>query len=188
VKAWLNPSLQRQGVLQRGLLSGQDETSPIRVNGARLNQEWLSETIRLFDRSEIDDQVLTRMALVAHLIGLDLGVDPVPGQARILNTLRTRFNDAFLRLEDMEAAWVLAQIPPDALSREIRSLVQQTTDRDVLLIYLLVHVRSPEDPALEYALRQGDPIIRHIANQYRLMLQRQAELERTQREGVGMGR
>jgi hypothetical protein len=78
-------------------------------------------------------------------------------------------------------AWVLGvAIPGRVLDAMVRT-AQASPDRLVRLIYLMLHVRTFEDPVLTASLKSSDPLLRVIATWQQAVLEqerrRQEELQ-----------
>lgn len=165
VTAMLNFQAGASGLLEPGLLGSTATSSLTRVDGARINESWLRQTIDAVKDAEAPDP--RHVALLSHVV-----VRPVPEDADVnfrglTDEARAAVLPAFARLGAVDQAWLLAVMPGDEAFEPLLNTARKSAHHLVQLAYLLFQRTGPDDPMLDAALRDEDKTMRAVVEMIR---------------------
>lgn len=170
VKTILNFNMTPQGLPVPGLYGQEVEAPLLRVDGFRIGDTWLRESTASMAQAGPDSPVelLTRMAVLGHVIAPRLSFDVEPEQQQLISDARQALAEGFARLDPIAQAFVMATLPQgegNAIEgiQPILTIAQKSTDRLVQLAYLLFFSSGATDPMIDAALRGDDPVLRRLA-------------------------
>ncbi len=169
-RGYLNFGLTGQRVIRAGLLGHEAEMLPIRVDGIRLDPQWVNDAIAATVAPDSPEDLET-MALLGHVVAI--GSDSefkgvVPGgdsrQTRQLITdATTVLAEGYARLDEVSQAWLLACLPRKGPFESIYGMARRDPRRLVQMSYLLYCLTGLDDPMIDAAKRGDDPVVRSVA-------------------------
>lgn len=170
VKATLNFIVLPNGAIIPGAMGAERETPPFRVDGFRVTQQWLEQTMaQLVDqRGDVD---LASLAALCHIAAGGV-VDQSEQVRRLFIEARTVLAETYARLDSETQAWMLSVLPQTDAFNPILDMARRSQNRTVQLSYLLHQIRSTSDPMLDAAERSGDKGVATMAAFVRPRLQR----------------
>ncbi|MCP3903555.1 MAG: hypothetical protein GY715_07950 [Planctomycetes bacterium] len=203
LRGTLNFRATPQGAILPSLLGVEQPTITLRVDGARITSEWVTESMAALENPT--DTELVRLGLLGHVLAdrvtlLELmererdellpKTDPEARQRVIqLDELieqhsadlvfeREPIVQAFQKMNGRSQAWLLGALPATALLEPIRDLAKVSENRLVRFMYLIYHTNSVDDPLLNAVLESDDEGLKLLAVATRDRLIRQAEIRR----------
>ncbi|MHC5114313.1 MAG: hypothetical protein ACYTGP_07785 [Planctomycetota bacterium] len=203
VRGTLNFKAHPGGAILPSLLGAEQPPITFRVDGARIDTEWVKETHDSLQNPT--DADLARLGLLGHVLAdrvsllyamqqeyqeLELLTDPESRQRVIqLGELIDRHQSdleyerepilaAFKSMDGASQAWLLGALPATALLDPVRDLAKVSTDRHVQFMYLMYHTNSLDDPMLNAVLASDDEGLKLLAVATKERLLRQQEIRR----------
>jgi len=164
MKALWNFRLSPAGTLAPGLLGGEVDVMPVRVDGARVTGQWLERT--LDNISDIDrPSDVNDLIMLTHVPATSISEITREQAQRLNQESRTAAVEAFRQLSPKQQALVLSEMALSPFVGPILEHARSSDHRLVQLAYLLNCTRVLDDPMIEVGRRSDDPLIRLVARQ-----------------------
>ncbi len=163
IRSLCNGVAQPNGILAAGLLGSESRSLSFRVNGVRMNEPWVLDTIQ-----ELQDSLVAvnpeDFVLLCHWIKrknpLTIGSEEKKTVASGVEALTM----SYARLDDERRAWVLLMMPQEDRLEPILAMARTSESRLVRMAYLLRHVDDDGDPMLDAGRRSDDASVRAVAD------------------------
>jgi len=171
VRAVSNFQMTQTQDLQPGLLGVEVDAPRIRINGARVDDQWLSAAIDLVSEPDATRDV-KYLAMLCHATAGGGSLDQ-----RLVDQASDVIPQAYDKLNDVQRAWMLATVPSEVLPTPIARRARQDTAPLTRLSYLANKTYGVDDPALIAALNSDDPRLKQVAKwarQYVLQLEQRS--------------
>jgi len=165
VTGMINFHARADGVLHPGLLGSAASTPLIRVDGVRMTEQWVVDTIAAVQAG--DDPLPRDVALLSHLAAEAPGRDGAEPTAQHIDEARAAVLSAFPRLAPLDQAWILSVLPAHDAFEPLLNVARRSDDRHVQMAYLLSCSSGPDDPMIDAAMRGDDEDIRIVAEAIR---------------------
>jgi hypothetical protein len=161
-----NFAVTGQGMVEPSILGSESEAPMMRVDGVRINQAWIEETVIAMGNPNAEG-VIERMALLSHKISPPLR-QAAPEERALIQSTRTAFDEAFAKLDGRAQAWLLGAMPAGFGPRlegmqNVLNMARKSDHRLVRMAYLLYHAAGPNDPMFDAAIRGDDADVRRLA-------------------------
>jgi len=150
---------------------GRVSSAPIRIDGVRLTQNWISSSIAdVLAPNSVKD--LETFALLSQLVFIVARArEEVPLQAverfgdpqRVAKDTAGALIHAYGKLDGISRAWVLGAMIRTSALDPIYSMAQKDDDKLVRIAYLLYCLTGADDPMIDAARRGDDASLRLVA-------------------------
>ncbi|MCI0630631.1 MAG: hypothetical protein L0Y44_08270 [Phycisphaerales bacterium] len=167
ITALINFIIASNGALKPSLYGSEVESPLVRVDGERIDKQWISQTIAAAQDPRAPGN-RERLVFLGLTVGPALPTEMAPEDRRLYDEARQAFNEAFAKLDTVTQAWMLSVIWGGDL-RKIEglspsfSMARKSQDRLVRLAYLVFHSLGANDPMIDAALRGDDPAVSRLA-------------------------
>lgn len=142
-------------------------TGPIRIEGIRPTAQWINEVLADAVQSG-KPKGLIPLAMLSNVALRGLAQETLDDdQRRLLRDSVTALIESFERFDPAAQAWLIATLPRTEGTEPIFTSVAGSPSRTVKLAYLIHCVTGLDDPILEAASSDDDPVIRHAADLYK---------------------
>lgn len=161
VRLITNHTLTGAGVVVPGALGIERDSGPFRVDGARVNADWISEAMSGIE--QVGDPVnLRNVALLLQVISRMNDIQD-ENLAAVMGTARDQIISAFPNYRPTIQAWLLAITSPSEHIAPMLDVARQSQDPNVQMMYLIQHLRDPADPMIDAGRRSDHPEVRQLA-------------------------
>ncbi|MCH2141195.1 MAG: hypothetical protein MK100_09220, partial [Phycisphaerales bacterium] len=167
-----------------GLLGTEITGSPIRVDGARVTDDWAAGVIVSLETSRFDAEIMTNLALLAAALAKDsLNENRAALSADTRAKAGEAIVDAFQRCDSVQQAWLLSVMKTSESIEELQSMAIVGENRLVTMILLirLLEQRDNllilENPLLVSSLRSDDTSIKGLAEWIERRAQQMLDME-----------
>lgn len=177
VTAIVDPQPTPQGGVRPGPAGALDSVRAISLVNQPVTSENVQAWIAALDSQDRAEQ-FRAIARLLRVISAPLPAEA--GGAATTTQIGEAIAQRFRNYDAVQQAWVMRFLPsedgqlPVALQRVVEQ-AQRSNDPLIRLVYLSTHVKDPESPAMNAALRTEDPLIGEFARALRDTLRRQAE-------------
>jgi len=185
VRGLFNFIVSERGVLETALLGCEERTHTIRLEGARVDSDWIDAALQAI-ADPGDPELLPTLALLSNIAAQRLA-RATPEQLELQDRVRDAFIDAYPKLDEASQAWLVGMMPAELNIRPserrlatLRQMVLKDDNALAHLVYLLYQIYGPEDPILQIALASDNPRVRSVAEGYIEMMELQRERARRQ--------
>jgi hypothetical protein len=185
VRAVIGFRVAGPGVFRPGRTGSEVESTPIRVNGLRLKEGWVEDSIAAILEPDSPQELETFALLGSVLSALDriamgdesarfAALEEFENPRQLSADAASAMAEAYTNLGAESRAWLLSVIPrgPPSLA-PLFAIAQKDDHRLVRLSYLLYCLTSEDDPMIDAAKRGDDPKVQAVAE---MMQQRIAAL------------
>jgi tetratricopeptide (TPR) repeat protein len=176
-RAILNPRPVPGGALQPGFLGDKAESPQMRVDGVRVSQGWIEDSLAAV-RVPDSREDLVRMLLLAQVASATAGAEEgaLPEEFAALREVWPSLTQAWAQLDPASRGFLLVTIPaaPSPGLNELLQIARGDEAAETRLGYLLARVRLLDDPVLLAALSGDDPRLAAVATLVRSRLERTA--------------
>jgi tetratricopeptide (TPR) repeat protein len=167
LKVMINFAATFRGTVEATLLGSEVEAPLIRVDGERVNTQWIHDSLPLL-QNPASPGVVERMALLSRPIAPRPPRGTPMEERQVIEAARTAFEEAYSRLDGASQAWLLAVMPAETgpgvegLQKTL-SIAKKSDHRLVKLAYLLFQSTGATDPMIDAARRGEDATLRRLA-------------------------
>lgn len=168
-----------------GFLGSVAPVIPFPVMGVEVTPEWVKESLAMIAGPRSNESVV-RLVLLAHAAAkpsdaLTKEVETALSAPEIFKAIA----DAWLTLDPISQAWVVAALPPDTPAMmPLIDAIRSSTAPEVLTSWMLARVTEAKDPMLDVARRTGDARMVRLADAVTWVVER-AYRRAIEAQGVG---
>ncbi len=165
-----NNNVSRKTVFYPGLLGTEVSGTPARVDGVRVDDQWVSQIISSSDTDRLKSENIIELALLASVVQDNARMDVTyPITQNILDGGIQAIIDSFARMDTVQKAWFLSVMNS---SKQIRSIQEQAMDAQERLVSMIMLIRLLEEsdnllilesPTLVNAFNSTDPAVESLA-------------------------
>ncbi|MEE3002641.1 MAG: hypothetical protein VX908_08115 [Planctomycetota bacterium] len=137
-----NNTMARNTVFYPGLLGTEVSGTPARVDGVRVNDQWVSRIVSSSGKDELRSENIIELALLASVIQDNARMDVTyPITQNILDGGIQAVLESFARMDTVQKAWFLSVVND---SKEIRSIQEHAMDDQQRLVSMILLIRLLE--------------------------------------------
>ncbi len=151
------------GAIVPGLLGAQAESPPFRVDGVRVSRTLMERSMA--DVLAADElQRVELMAILTHIAAGGYAATLSAEDRVLLDDVLSAVIEAYPDLDPVSQAWLIGVMAQGPTSQAIRSMARKSDNRLVKISYLFHCVDGVDDPMLDAARRDEDPVVRELAD------------------------
>jgi len=165
-----NNTISKNTVFYPGLLGTEVSGTPARVDGVRVDDQWVSHIVSSANTDELKSENIIELALLASVVKDNANMNVTyPITQNILDGGIQAILDSFPRMDVVQKAWFLSVV---SSSKEIHSIQERAIvgqDRLVSMILLIRLLEESdnllilESPTLLNAFNSTDPAVQSLA-------------------------
>ena len=168
-----NFRLNASGLIEPGAMGMTNRIRPLRVEGVRVNIDWLEETLALIeDPGSVES--IKRMALLSDVLSRNFElIDPDLGAA--LPAAGVALEESFANAPPLVQAWLLSIISSNVAALEpLIQFARGVDNDDVIISYILTQATDAQDPMIDVAIRSESPRVQAFGRAMRAFAEEQA--------------